>query len=174
MNKKFIKVGHLLNFVLTECGDMKYYSDMYPFHLDQQTQGYETNKLEIYKCFNLERIYYAYVLLIEQFQIRISSLNLEDLELEDEDFSGGYLQQMKLDILYLGGNRLKTIPKFHEDLETLMIDEDVDFESYPEFKPGFNYSEYKMNLITNPSKHWDYLKIGSIGSTPTIIQRSNT
>ena len=54
MDKKFIKVEHLLNFVLTECGDMKYYSDMYP--------GYETNKLEICKCFNLERIYYAYIL----------------------------------------------------------------------------------------------------------------
>ena len=58
--------GDLLKFVLTDCGGMDFDSRISVL----STSSYH---IEITKGFNLERIYYAYVLLIEQFQISITN-----------------------------------------------------------------------------------------------------
>ena len=149
--------GDLLKFVLTDCGGMDFDSRISVL----STSSYH---IEITKGFNLERIYYAYVLLIEQFQISITSLTLSNLQLEDEDFPGGFLDKM-VDLLYLdlSENSLKNIPKFNRGLMTLIIDKDVNYENYPEFEEAdhFGFEHTPEGNIFN---------IGNIGTTNLHLQ----
>jgi len=94
IDREFKNIDELLDFALTECGDMEY---------NIQKSAWTRNLeliLNIKKGFNLERIYYALYLSKKLIGIEILGLNISELNLIDSDLEGGWLEKMEIKELF--------------------------------------------------------------------------
>jgi len=139
-DKEFKNPKELLDFVLVECGDMCYYFEQAKDnYLNQNNIVLAINNpISGNPGFNIERIYYAWILLFRKFQISIIALDFSDLDLEDSDFYGDFLSKINCEMINLLDNKLTKIPNFYPGIERIIIDEDVDYNSYPNF---YEYDE---------------------------------
>jgi len=110
-NKEFKTPEELLDFVLTECSDINW-----ALEPDYRALDIEEGP------FDIEKIYYAYHLLIEKFNYKIISISMTSLNLTDDDFKGDWLSKIDVDSINLSNNNLTKFPEFNDSVESVDID----------------------------------------------------
>jgi len=147
-DKKFTNIKELLDFILTECGDMKFITDF----LDSSSDL--TGSLQITKGFDMERIYYAYVLAKKIFNVDVEELYINELSLNE--IPEGFLEKMyKLKKFWCVDNNLVKIPKLSDSIVSFYCDpfgEDIMFindetDKFRRVKTS-GFIEYKVGELT--------------------------
>ena len=151
-DKKFKTKEELLDFVLTECGDMKYWCDDTDSIKDQDPMSDFWNtsyifKLEIEDNLNIERVFYAYELLKRYFDIEIESLRIQD---EISEIDEGWLYKIQLKKLVLPDS-LTRLPKLPNTIEYIFYPKIGDIEISREWdnqgKETYTLTIYKESRL---------------------------